>query len=103
EIFGLVGGGAALAEVAGFVASVLFAGACGGGLGVRPGRRCAMMSAARCEVPPAFSLVAAISVMISTSSRRLRSAAGLTRIFKKRSLPGDTSAMVPTGNPLGKM
>src|SRR4029077_2919911 len=60
------------------------------------GRRCARMSEARMgpliSVPSgAFSTTL---VMTNTSSTRLRSAAGVTRMFRNMSLPGATSFTV---------
>src|SRR5579871_3577660 len=68
------------------------------------GRRAARISAARMEAwaSSAVGWRSTTWVMISTSSRRLNRAAGLTRILRKISRPGETLFTVPMDRPLGK-
>jgi hypothetical protein len=76
-----------------------------GGLSGTEGRRCARMSAARIGAAPSAKegCFSSSCVITSTSSRRLKSAAGFTRILRKSSGPGETFVTVPTGKPLGKI
>src|SRR5512146_2011815 len=69
------------------------------------GNRSARISDARIVAPTSFASVAfsTIFVITRTSSRRLKSAAGFTRMLRNRSLPGETSRTEPIGRPLGKM
>ena len=74
-----------------------------GGLSGTEGNRCARISAARTRHrfrPTACR--SCFSVTTSTSSSRLRSAAGCTLMFRNISLPGPTLLTVPTGKPFGK-
>src|SRR5580692_3936211 len=76
-----------------------------GGRSGTEGNRCARMSAARIGEPPSATdgSFSSCCVITSTSSRRLKSTAGLTRILRKSSGPGETLVTVPTGKPLGKI
>ena len=69
------------------------------------GKRSARISDARIVALMSFASGAfsTIFVITRTSSSRLRSAAGFTRMLRNRSLPGETSRTVPMGRPLGKM
>ncbi len=74
------------------------------GFGGTVGKRSARMSTARIgDVSSGSACFSSTLVTTRTSSRRPRSAAGRTRILRKRSLPGETPVTVPTGKPFGKM
>src|SRR5208282_5837700 len=95
---------ASAAPLAPFSAGVVTT-ACPAGLSGTEGRRCARMSAARTRgvVASATACCSCFPVTTRTSSRRLRSAAGLIWIFRNISRPGLTLLTVPTGSPLGKI
>ncbi len=74
-----------------------------GALSGTVGSRCARISEAR--IGPRSCTSGGFSVTLvttSTSSTRSRRAEGRTRIFRKRSLPGETSTTLPTGRPFGE-
>ena len=76
-----------------------------GGLTGTEGSRCARMSAALILLPVSAmsGALSCFSVTTRTSSTRLRSAAGLTWMFRNMSWPVLTLLTVPTGSPLGKI